>query len=326
MSTVFNKEDIEMELRTFDQLRQGSTNGYVTIESPSEHAAILSPKGRSRNREGIRLTVSSLVHGNEIVGLAVVNEIFKQILSGSIRIAQPIAITVGNRRSALLNARFTERDLNRSFGTQETKTYEDRLSKELENIFLRSDYIVDLHQTIEPTVSSFFVIRYTEQTLNFAYHLDRTLPIVASLARTTSADGKTLTEFAKEHGVTGVTIELGQKGYDPEQFQYGVKFCRKALDLCLNSEAPLPLLAANDLLQKLNVWTINAYYRPHGKGAVLDPGWRNFSDISQGQRVGIYPATGEIITAPETGKMLFPKYGSTASELFGIIQKYQEQP
>jgi succinylglutamate desuccinylase len=295
------------ELARFDDLSR-ATSKFVDVRSLNEHVTVLSPKQESSSMPSLAL--SSLIHGNEIIGIYILNKVFSEVLSGSIRIQKPIALIAANREAALAGKRFLDRDLNRSFGREEQSTREDRICRLIEPILTQSTYTLDLHQTILGTASPFFIFRAHKNGFDFATALNPDLPIVTLWNNKASADGRLLTEFNIERSLVAITLELGKAGYDPHQVELGVAICKRAIEVSFRN-----LKAHN--LEKSKLYLLDWFYRPTTKEAALDPGWQNFSTIIKGQRLGI-DGKREILS-PVDGKMLFPKYGEYAkssSELF----------
>lgn len=295
------------ELAQFDDLSRANSK-FVNVRSLNEHVTVLSPKTGSSDTPS--LTLSSLVHGNEVIGIYILNKVFSEILSGSIRIQKPIALIAANREAALAGKRFLDRDLNRSFGREEQSTREDRICRLIKPILAQSTYTLDLHQTILGTESPFFIFRAHKKGFDFATALNPDLPIVTLWKDKASVDGRILTEFNIEKGLVAITLELGKAGYDPHQVELGVAICKRAIEVSSKD------LEAHNL-EKSKLYLLDWFYRPTTKEAALDPGLQNFSTMIKGQRLGM-DGKREILS-PFDGKVLFPKYGEYAkssSELF----------
>lgn len=302
--------NVEKELARFDD-QSCAESEFVKVQALNKHVTVISPKAAAEGAPS--LTLSSLVHGNEIIGIYVLNQVFSEILSGSIKIQKPIAMIAANRAAALAEKRFLDRDLNRSFDRDGQSTREDRICRLIEPILAQSAYTLDLHQTILGTESPFFIFRAHKKGFDFAAALSADLPVVTFSNVQASADGRSLSESVIERGSVALTLELGKAGYDRHQLERGVALCKRAI------EASSLDLDANNL-EKNKLYRIEWSYRPSSKAASLDPGWQNFSPITKGQRLGV-DGEQEILSQID-GKMLFPKYGEYAkssAELFCAI-------
>ena len=113
------------------------------------------------------LTLMALVHGNEVYGIKVLNQILSYLGSNLIRAPFSIAVALGNTQAALEGLRFREQDLNRCFNDHTSQTEEARRARELAPILAKTSYLMDFHQTILPTKTPFFIFPYTD--FNFIY-------------------------------------------------------------------------------------------------------------------------------------------------------------
>lgn len=91
----------------------------------------------------MRLLVLGGTHGNELLGIRLVESLQRDPLPGvDAVIANPLAV----QRAV----RFVETDLNRSFGDQPDDTWERRRAKELTDLFGKYDIVLDFHNTQTP--------------------------------------------------------------------------------------------------------------------------------------------------------------------------------
>lgn len=90
-----------------------------------------------------RILLLGSQHGNEVLGI----NLFKHILSVDPELGNNIDYICGNPNAFLVNKRFTESDLNRSYGAQNIKTYEEKRAHEI-LLYIKEhkfDYVIDLH-------------------------------------------------------------------------------------------------------------------------------------------------------------------------------------
>ncbi|HEY0523712.1 MAG TPA: succinylglutamate desuccinylase/aspartoacylase family protein [Stellaceae bacterium] len=289
--------------------------GASAVDAIDDKAFVLRPpasipRGNSRD---VDLVFMALNHGNEYGGLPVVNAVCDYIRKGTISPRIAIGFILGNVDAAINGRRFIERDMNRSFNRGVAETVEDRRAREVEKLLKRTQYFVDLHQTIEPSELPFFVFTYQESSLRFAQAIAPNLPVVTHWGRPFSSadDSFTSDEFVNRCGGVGLSIELGQKGFGVYQIAAGIKVCLDAITavtaaLADGAEFPLVGEAANPIY----TWGDVVPY-PAGR-VVLDGGLTNFQPIRQGQRLGLHE--GKPILAAKAGLMLFPKYVRSESE------------
>lgn len=177
------------QLAIFDRYSQRGAIGSSRVERTDEHAFALRPEDRP-DRDGerdLQVVFMALTHGDESSGLAVINALCDFIERGILTLSCAVGFILANVDAAVKGKRFIDRDLNRSFGRDATEAAEDRRAKEIENILRRTRHLVDLHQTIEPSDSPFFVFAYTERNLRLATAISRELPIVTHWGRPFSA-------------------------------------------------------------------------------------------------------------------------------------------
>ncbi len=218
----------EKSLETFNQL--------VEILIVQKKAKWLGPYMIELLFEGERRTLSSLIHGNETASMQVVLE-FLTLIEKNLYTPQcrPI-ITLGNIPAFIANQRFCQRDLNRCFNYLGEEEEASR-AKELEKIFEKSEYVLDMHQTQRKTSASFFVVPATEESLKLAHTLDSMKKIV-SLGGPLEG-GVTVTKFCRSKGIPACTVELGERGNDFYQIHHGLFLLMKFFGF-KSSELSLP--------------------------------------------------------------------------------------
>jgi hypothetical protein len=89
------------------------------------------------------------MHGNEQLGIALVRLLKEQPILG-------VQTVIGNPRAVKAKKRFTESDLNRSFGGQKG-TYETRRAQRLAKLAASFDVVLDFHNTLTPQNNAAFV-------------------------------------------------------------------------------------------------------------------------------------------------------------------------
>ncbi len=283
--------------RTWPQLRCEVLCDYGFLLSPE--AAVPIPGGKD-----IALTLIGLTHGNEWAGVAVLNEVLGQVAAGDVPLTAPVAFILGNPWAALENKRFLERDLNRCFGRAAPQHREELRAQVLSEVLQRTYRLVDFHQTMRPSDRAFFIFSYLPESLAFAGLVAPELTVVTHWSGGFSAEGMCSDEYVNKSGGRGITIELGQNGFDPMQIATGAAAARGAI----SAMAPL-LLSRTEVPRfsprELYTW---AQIVPWPKAGVvtLDEGWDNFAAVEAGARLG--DLDGQALLAPASGRMLFPKY------------------
>ncbi len=297
---------ISEELEQFsDAIRIVRERGAVVEEAAEDVYLLRSAQTNKLNQQkDIALAVMGLTHGNEVAGVSALTDWLRSMASQARFPEITVAVILGNVKAARLNQRFCERDLNRSFNRNETGTWEDRRARELEKILQRTSYLVDLHQTILPSVSPFFIFPYKPESYAWAREINPRLPIVTHWGVPFSADGCCTDEYLNDHcGGVGVTIELGQNGFNPALVAAGSLAVQQAVATVtrrFKNEAPLPASGEPEIY----TWAASLPYPADGEG--LRPGYINFQDVKAGERLGGSNKTPLI--SSHDGKILFPKY------------------
>ena len=279
---------------------------YGWLVKPKRTAVAL-PAGKD-----IGLTLMGLTHGNELAGAAVINEVLAHLGAGNLALDIPLAIILGNPWAAMENRRFLERDLNRSFGRDAAKLKEEIRAKELSPILGTTACLLDLHQTTRPSDRPFFIFGYNERNYEFARAISPRLTIVTHWGKPFSNEGMCTDEYVIGKGGTGISLELGQNGFDPYQIAVGVEACLWAIrvataELSGESIAHRAATATPDLYTWAEImdWPVKGYVE-------LRDGLNNFAPVSAGDSLG--RCDGEPIRAGASGRILFPKYLSRADQ------------
>ena len=122
------RERLEGEFAKFHSSVKGlSACGYQVREEIENGYVIMPP-----DSDGISLTLMALTHGDEVAGLAVLNELLEFLQAGVVALRGGLALLLGNYPAALAGKRFLQRDLNRSFALQDSaKELEAQRAREL---------------------------------------------------------------------------------------------------------------------------------------------------------------------------------------------------
>ncbi len=319
---------IEGEIGRFDILARSLSTAGFKVDKLADFAYGFSPNvdiprnSSSLNSKKHALTFLGLIHGNEWGGVAVINEVLAFLHTGSFKLKIPLAFALGNPWAAKENRRFRESDLNRSFACKRPKTLEQLRADTLAPVLADSAYLVDFHQTRQKSEQPFFIFPYTRSAFDFARSICLHSPIVTHWGKPFSLDGMCTDEFVNSQGGVGITIELGQNGFDAYQIAAGFKSSMHAIqsasDLLTESAVPKLNLADGEIY----TWA-KVYGYPEGD-VVLEPGWENFKEVKTGQKIG--SINGESILSDHDGRILFASYprndvSTKPAELCRVIRK-----
>jgi succinylglutamate desuccinylase len=298
-------ERVQAELDRFHLFRDRARLGGSAVEQIDPHGFVIWG-GSPRSERPYDLVFTALVHGNEAGGLVAINELLETIAADQFSPRLNLVFVLANIDAALCDKRFVERDMNRSFGFADTTALEVRRAGQIEPIIGASRYSFDFHQTIEPTKTPFFVIRYSEGSARFAAAIAPDFPVIVEHdGKFSTNGGMTSHEFAHAKDCTAVSLEIGQLGLDPEAIRIGVTAARRAIE-AVEARLAAPSAPATAMpQQKLFSWIhVEPYPDEHIE---LLPGLANFDVIGNGQVLG-YAQANWALTSPVDGILLFPKY------------------
>lgn len=329
--------NVDSMLQHFDQLMTQAQERFQ-VQCLAPRVFVIEPRDaawRGSADKPVALSLIGLIHGIEVAGLGVMCGFLELLVQGVVKLEVSIGIALGNPAAALKGVRFTERDLNRSFGRADVQLLEEKRADELEMLLLKSRYFIDYHQVKLPVLSPFWIFPYTKGGYQFARAIGPDVPLITHWGKGFSADGQCSDEFVNKNGGNGVTIELGQNSFEPRQIGLGVQIALQGLRYV--TEQLIGRTSARRLVAQsapLYIWGEVIPYPATG-GPVLDPGWSNFMPVKKGQRLGSFQ--GQDVTASIDGLVLFPKYpdplkagitayGDTppAAELVRILQEITE--
>ncbi len=258
------------------------------------------------------ITLCTLVHGNEVGGIEVFFKLLEDIRTKRLNPKSNLRMILGNVDAYLEDKRFIETDLNRAFGLTEHKKKEELRAKEFEKYLQDTDVLIDIHQTIGPTSTPFYIFEYENKSYNFARYLHPTLPVVA-ITKKRSFAGKTSTAYTIANGGIGITIETGQKAVEETQISLGLEIARKAIETDFEKKIPdSPLTNTYTFFQIIN--------NPGGSLEMVKK-LSNFDPITKGELLA--KNTEMEVHSEVDGKVLFPKYGEyakTSAELAIILK------
>lgn len=262
---------------------------------------------------GPHVMVLGGVHGNEVTGVMLVEELRQALDTGMIApLAGKITLALGNPRAIQANTRGSEShsDLNRVFTEKHLSdtgdaSYETRRARELAPILSSVDYLIDLHATNKPS-EAFVVIahdtaRHRELSRFFACNKVLHVP-------DTIISGSTI-EFVDRNCATGLCYESGWVG----DLDVGGTM-RRSVEAILRQAGLLAPEAApaTQNIQQLFILTYAITLTEDGFTFAKNRGLYSFEPFAPGDLLGFHGST--QLTAPYKGVMMFPK----VSELWRV--------
>ncbi len=229
-------------LKSIDTLIQTLKNDSLLIEKL--------PDCYTYNGANNRL-LSFVIHGNETIGLYILEELLTKFHEF------PFSFIIANREAVKINKRFVDFDLNRSFMNQDKNGFENLQVKNIESFSQEFDYILDFHQTTHDSENPFCLVRNSNKSNALYKTLQKTLdfPIIFIKNQKLSKDGATFSEFATQHNIGFITLELSKAGYNLEMKELGIKIAKaflEAKDFTNSKEQTLKAFIIKKSIEKLN--------------------------------------------------------------------------
>lgn len=301
---------VKDELERFKKLIKKIPD-YIEVEEVAPYLYMLNVKGALGHEDpekDIRLSIMSAIHGNEVAGISIVSNVLEFIATGAFNWDYKLALGVGNYEAALQNVRYVDRDLNRSFCRNSRNTLEEQRAQELEKVLMRSEFLIDYHQTIMPSQRPFFIFPFAKKAFKFAQLIAPRQDIITHWGGNFSAEGTCSDELVNNTGGGGVTIETGQNGFDPIQISYGSHVAINAMRL-LDQSIHIDWLRFGDVEenaeQGIFTWAHVLKCSTRSQFAVKE-GFINFQDVAANELLAMVDGKEQL--SPCGGKVLFPKY------------------
>lgn len=290
-----------LSIETFDKiLSDWQGPGQVEKLAPYAYRWV-PPAVKVHPKRKIGLCLQAITHGDEVGGIQVLIELLNFLQAGLIAPKMPLGFSLGNIEASIADRRFLEADLNRSFGTKDLSTKEAKRSLELMPMLSESDFFLDFHQTIEASIQPFFIFPYAAKSLAFARAAHSEVHVVTHWGKPFSLDGMCTDEFVNFKGGVGITIELGQKGFEAYQTSVGVQAALGAIRYAEDVLSGKIIEAAEAGV--LYTWKAIVLYE---EGMDLKEGLFNFQPVKKGDVLGVHGPN--PLLCEDDGYLLFPKY------------------
>jgi len=289
---------------------------------------------------GKRLLITGAVHGNELAGMHGIRRVVAEIERGELAIARGgvTFVPITNPKAYALKRRIGDRNLNRNLqptapGVAPTE-FEDHIANWLCPIMAAHDALLDLHSfqaqgqafvmvgpesnsgALEPTVHGdaerdwalrLGVKRAVDGWLStYAVGVEERRARAAQQSPTAGKRhdldakyGVGTTEYMRSTGGMALTLECGQHD-DPHGPEVAYRAIRNTLALFgLTDDAP-PVPATD--VEGLHLGTVVDKF---DKADAFARAWQSFDALKAGDVIGTR-ASGDVVTAPRDGYIVFP--------------------
>lgn len=293
--------DLQLGLDTFSKFAdQESEYCRISLVGPS----ILHLQTKSKINSGVTIGYMAMVHGNEMLGLPILNTFIQSLLDGEITSPSDLYFALGNIPAAFADKRFIEEDMNRCFGKSDVSTAEARRAREIESLMLcHCDFLLDIHQTVFSSKDPFFIFQYTnERCLAVMEKWNPGIPVILQKDQLGDNTGLCADEYMRSLGKFGTALELGQLGTSGH-YLLGLGICQRVLEV---TTTDLMQPKAFPQATPFSIMILQGAFKAENSSSKLDDGWHNLSFFKKGQRLGF--SEHGVVEAPVDGYMLFPRY------------------
>jgi succinylglutamate desuccinylase len=309
--------DLSQELEKFHQF-DGKSSNFVRIESAGP--SILKINSCVDVKSKMTVGFLALVHGNETVGLPIINSLIESLLIGEQVVDYDIYFGLGNIPAALKDKRFLDEDLNRCFG-RPGHSMESQRARQLEDQMLNHcDFLIDLHQTVSAAKDPFFIFQFSNlRCLKIINEINPGIPTILQFDQIGSATGLSTDEYMRSRSKWGTALELGQKG-STDYSQLGLEICKGVMEVLKPMEKYDVEPAAT---LQFPIYRLEGSFKAQDSNSHLDEGFQNLQRINKGQAIG--RSEQGAICFPVDGIILFPRYrtATVGQELFYFASAMQ---
>ena len=284
------------------------------------------------------IVFGGITHGNETGSLPAMAKMAEKLAAGDTSYGGRVTLMLGNIKACQQDQRFLEADLNRVFLDEAPESLEKDRAFEMMKVLDQADVFVDFHQTIEPSEKPFYIFPFHEDGYHWARVLGGGQSLITRNAKYAFSEGCVCAdEYARNRGIPGITLEMGQKGITPMADELTWQTLERAL------AATDKLAAGQTIEEQMNAQNppefefIEIQYAEKfgGPRTRLNPGLLNFTWVEAGQAIGQHDDDSPIIV-PQAGYLVFPKYpkrgdndqviGRAPGQIYNLAVKMEEHP
>ncbi|PWN08100.1 succinylglutamate desuccinylase/aspartoacylase family protein [Rhodohalobacter mucosus] len=282
------------------------------------------------------------IHGNERAGVVAIQNILEEYMNSGIEPDGKIYVITGNLEALERGVRYVDTDLNRlweKFNTDQDFTELAESGKSLPSEYFESleikseiDNILHAHEQDRPDI--LFADLHTTSSESCAFillndtlanrELAQKFPVPQILGIEENIHG-TLLSYINNLGCRAIGFEAGAHS-SFESIERSKAFIRLLLHHIGLVKAGYPDLEQYEIEMVDNSGMPNSYYEIRYHHYIEDinnfnmyPGYRNFDTVEKGEPLAI--DEGEVIKAPEEGRIFMPLYQKSGNDGFLIIRE-----
>ncbi|MBT6179501.1 MAG: hypothetical protein HOI23_19825 [Deltaproteobacteria bacterium] len=284
------------------------------------------------------MVFGAITHGNETGSLPGFVQMAQALANGEFEYGGRVTLMLGNIEACKKDQRFLEADLNRVFLEEAPESLEKKRAFEMMEVLNQADVFIDFHQTIEPSEKPFYIFPFHESGYQWAKLLGGGTSLITRDSRHAFSAGCVCAdEFARNRGIPGITLEMGQKGITEIAKELTWQTMERALNALNAVAAGQSIKAQLESSNPPEFEFIEIQYAESfsGPGSQLEPGLLNFTWVEKSQVIGKHD-DGSDMVVPQAGYLVFPKYpqrdehgiviGRAPGQIYNLAVKMDEHP
>lgn len=289
-------------------------------------------------RHSQHVVFGAITHGNETGSLPAMIRMAEALANGEQSYGGKVTLMLGNVAAANENKRFLEADLNRVFLGDAPQSLEKLRAHEMMRVLDTAHLFVDFHQTIEPSQKPFYIFPFHTSGYHWARVLGGAKSLVTRDASHAFSQGCVCAdEYARNRGVPGITLEMGQKGFTKMASELTWQTMTRALaamDQVVQGNSIQSQIEINSS-EEFEFIEIEFAQTFGGLRSSLHPGLTNFTWVEAGTTVGKHHDESPMVV-PQAGYLLFPKYpnrdakgeviGAAPGQIYNLAMPMNEHP
>lgn len=289
------------------------TNLNIKCIAPDIHH--IQPKYVQSNN---KIALVALTHGDEVIGLHIFIKLLEQLLQNNDTLHGELFLIIANRPAYIQHQRYIETDLNRAYGENDNTSLEEKRANIIKQVINQCDYIIDIHQCIEETLSPFIIAPFKTQTYSW---INKSIPNIPIVARRNITSASTLSSYGFIHNKLAFTFEVGAYGFDNKQLNFGFESVISGLNTAWGKAAqPATATPHTNPIYEI------VHFQSYSCGEVeFSKNFKNFEKVTSSQliaQVGTKPIyatiNGHLLLYPQ--KWFQPNSTIKADGLFLVLQ------
>lgn len=212
----------------------------------------------------MKIILNILTHGDEKIGLRVLDEIRKLNVG-----KRNLIFQIANEKAVRLGKRFIDQDLNRSFPGKKDGNYEEKLAYKLSPIIKSADIVIDIHSTTSHLKDALIVTKINKETREFIQAIQPKYVLIMKATKNNALISQARIGIAFEYGKDNSEIALRKTVLGIKRVLKKAKLLKKDF-IDKRAMAPINFFEVRKIV-------------PRPEGCKLLSGIKNYQLIKKGQ-------------------------------------------